>query len=322
QAPGEAEATLSMMTTNGVPVRVDAILTDDSDSFVFGASVVLRIRSEDNENFEASRYSAFDISTMLGLTRDDFVLIALLAGGDYSDGLRNCGVTTAIGLARAGLGRQLVSGLSGRSRLESTMFLETWRETLRSELRTNASGHLSHRYNQLASNIPADFPDLDVVNLYLHPIVVEGPTTKTLTYRPPRLNILARFAEDHFGWGHGVGILTHFAERLFPGLVIRELTHRALAIDEGAPPPQSASLIKSIVGNRSHKSTGYLAELRLTLNLDPNILTSALHAITGRRDPGEGSQTTVAAWLTSILPKVRVWVPKAMLEHVSPAIVL
>ncbi|KAJ7828445.1 hypothetical protein B0H14DRAFT_3718759 [Mycena olivaceomarginata] len=318
-APGEAEATLSMMTTNGVPVRVDAIITDDSDSFVFGASVVLRMIMRISR---PRATSAFDISTMLGLTRDDFVLIALLAGGDYSDGLRNCGVTTAIGLARAGLGRQLVSGLSGRSRLESTMFLETWRETLRSELRTNASGHLSHRYNQLASNIPADFPDLDVVNLYLHPIVVEGPTTKTLTYRPPRLNILARFAEDHFGWGHGVGILTHFAERLFPGLVIRELTHRALAIDEGAPPPQSASLIKSIVGNRSHKSTGYLAELRLTLNLDPNILTSALHAITGRRDPGEGSQTTVAAWLTSILPKVRVWVPKAMLEHVSPAIVL
>ncbi|KAF7341456.1 XPGI domain-containing protein [Mycena venus] len=98
-APGEAEATLSMMTTEGVPVRVDAILTDDSDSFVFGANVVLRIRSEDNENFEASRYSAFDISTILGLCRDDFVLITLLAGGDYSDELRNCGVTTAIGLA-------------------------------------------------------------------------------------------------------------------------------------------------------------------------------------------------------------------------------
>jgi 5'-3' exonuclease len=43
QAPGEAEATLSMMTTSGIPVRVDAILTDDSDSFVFGARTVLRM---------------------------------------------------------------------------------------------------------------------------------------------------------------------------------------------------------------------------------------------------------------------------------------
>jgi hypothetical protein len=41
-------------------------------------------RSEDNENYEASRYSAFDISQVLGLSREDFILIAILAGGDYS----------------------------------------------------------------------------------------------------------------------------------------------------------------------------------------------------------------------------------------------
>lgn len=43
QARGEAEATLAMMTSEGVPVRVDAILTDDSDAFVFGATDVLRM---------------------------------------------------------------------------------------------------------------------------------------------------------------------------------------------------------------------------------------------------------------------------------------
>lgn len=43
QAPGEAEATLAAMTTTGIPVCVDAILTDDSDSFVFGADMVLRM---------------------------------------------------------------------------------------------------------------------------------------------------------------------------------------------------------------------------------------------------------------------------------------
>jgi hypothetical protein len=45
QIPGsrEAEATLAAMTAIGIPLRIDAILTDDSDSFVFGASVVLRM---------------------------------------------------------------------------------------------------------------------------------------------------------------------------------------------------------------------------------------------------------------------------------------
>jgi hypothetical protein len=102
QAPGEAETTLSAMSANGNPFRIDAILTDDSDSFVFSTSIVLRMyahdslfiliypphchdrRSEDNENYEASRYSVSDITTMLGITREDLILLAILLGGDYS----------------------------------------------------------------------------------------------------------------------------------------------------------------------------------------------------------------------------------------------
>ncbi|KAJ7935695.1 XPG I-region-domain-containing protein [Mycena leptocephala] len=294
-ARGEAEATLSEMTTRGVPVRVDAILTDDSDSFVFGASVVLRIRSEDNENYEASRYSAFDILQVLGLSRDDFILIALLAGGDYSDGLAQCGVTLAIGLARAGLGRQLIAGLSTiQSQEDSILFLRNWREALRLELQTNTSGHLLHRYKQLAANIPTDFPDLEVINLYRYPIVSGLEAATHLVFHPPRLGVLARFAEDHFGWGDSIGILTHFL----------------------------TSFLRGIVGERHHKSTGYLAELRLMLDLDPSLLTSALQAINGTRDPGQGADAAVAAWITTTLPKVRVWVPKSMVEHVYPDIVL
>ncbi|KAJ7450491.1 PIN domain-like protein [Mycena galericulata] len=323
QAAGEAEATLSMMTTTGIPFRVDAILTDDSDSFVFGASDVLRIRSEDNENYEASLYSAHDISMVLGLSREDLILIAVLAGGDYSDGLAQCGITTAIALARAGLGKQLVLGLSNRSLTHSASFLETWRESLRSELSTNASGHLPHRYASLAAAIPSDFPDVNVVNLYLHPVVSEPlRVARHLVFQPPRFDILARFAEDHFGWGNSVGILTHFADQLFAGLVIRELTQRALAADQLAALPNLPSLIKSVVRDRAHKSTGHLSELRLMLNVDPTILTTALQAIAGRRDPPLGAQSVVTTWITTALPKVRVWVPKSMVEHVYPAMVL
>ncbi|KAJ6631659.1 PIN domain-like protein, partial [Mycena sp. CBHHK59/15] len=229
-APGEAEAELAAMSNANV---VDAILTDDSDSFVFGASIVLRIRSEDNENYEASRYSAFDIASVLGLSREDFILIALLAGGDYSVGfLDKCGITTAIGLAHAGLGRKLISGLSGQSGGDVILFLRTWRTLLSSELSTNASGHLPHRYPQLAAEIPSYFPDLDVLHLYLHPLISEHvPAAHSSQLCSPRLDLLARFAEDHFTWGSSVGILVHFADQLFAGLVIRELVQRALAAD-------------------------------------------------------------------------------------------
>ncbi|KAJ7236087.1 PIN domain-like protein [Mycena haematopus] len=301
-ARGEAEATLSRMTTTGVPVSVDAILTDDSDSFVFGADVVLRIRSEDNENYEAS--------------------LAILAGGDYSDGLAQCGVATAIGLARAGLGKQLIAGLSGKSYDDCISFLATWRQTLQAELETNSSGHLPHRYKQLAANIPPDFPDLAVINLYRYPVVTDHEAVASLVFHPPRLDILARFAEAHFQWGDSIGILEHFAAQLFAGLVIRELVDRASAADGFAAPLTSPPIIKRIVGNRRHKSTGYLAELRLTLNIDRTILTSALQALSGRRNPSGGCQTAVDAWMASTLPKVRVWIPKSTVEHVFPSMVL
>ncbi|KAJ7210195.1 PIN domain-like protein [Mycena rebaudengoi] len=321
-ARGEAEATLSNMTTNGIPLRVDAILTDDSDSFVFGASLVLRIRSEDNENYQASRYSAFDISKVLGLSREDMVFIAILAGGDYSDGLDQCGITTAIGLARAGLGRQLISGFAGKSQSDSLLFLQTWRESLSLELSTNSSGHLPHRYHRLATNIPSEFPDLAVIDLYLHPLVSAIPDVRSLVFCPPQLSLLARFAEDHFQWGNSVEILSHFSDLLFAGLVIRELTGRALAVDNLEPPTKSPSIIKKIVGDRRHATTGFLAELRLVLSVDPTTLTSALQAISGRRDPEQGAQQEVATWITTRLPKVRVWVPRSMVEHVYPALIL
>ncbi|KAJ7222436.1 PIN domain-like protein [Mycena pura] len=321
-APGEAEATLAVMTTDGVPVRVDAILTDDSDSFVFGASTVLRIRSEDNKNYEASMYSAHDIAQVLGLQREDFILIALLVGGDYSDGLDQCGIVTAIGLAQAGLGRQLISGIAGKSDAQSSIFLQIWQQSLRSELMTNASGRLPHKSRRLALQIPQNFPDLDVINLYLRPLVSGAiPDLVALSYQPPCLDLLAHFAEDHFIWGNHIGILDHFVDHIFGGLVIRELVQQALILDGFHPPVTSSSLIKQIVGERRAECTGGLAELRLVVDLEPGILVEALKTLSGRRNPRHAADA-VDTWISKTLPKVRVWAPKSMVEHVYRALVL
>ncbi|KAJ7861848.1 hypothetical protein B0H14DRAFT_3616007 [Mycena olivaceomarginata] len=204
----------------------------------------------------------------------------------------------------------VVLSLSNRESLDP---LETWREALRHELRTNTSGLLPHRCPQLANTIPADFPDPTIINLYLHPIVSEPAVASDLVFRFPRLDVLARFAEENFQWGDSVGILDHFADHLFAGFVIRELACRASVVDGTVVALSSSpSVIKCIVRERRHKSMGYLVELRLTLSLDPAILTMALQATDGRRNPPEGAQTAVAAWIKEKLPKIRVWVPKSM----------
>lgn len=119
-----------------------------------------------------------------------------------------------------------------------------------------------------------------------------------------------------------MGILAHFSDQLFAGLVIRELAQRALASDSLIPIMSPSAIIKQIVGHRSHRSTGHLAELRLVLSIDSSLLVHALQAIIGRRDPAQDVQAAVTVWLTTKLPKIRAWVPRSMVEHVYPALVL
>ncbi|KAF8889492.1 PIN domain-like protein, partial [Mucidula mucida] len=80
-APGEAEAELAWMCANHF---IDAVLTEDSDTFVFGAPRVICILI-DIHSREISDH-AIDVTVFedVDLTREQFVFIAILAGGDYS----------------------------------------------------------------------------------------------------------------------------------------------------------------------------------------------------------------------------------------------
>ncbi|KAF8228009.1 PIN domain-like protein [Tricholoma matsutake] len=80
QAHGEAEAELAWMSREGL---IDAVFTDDSDVFVFGASNVLQVVPGDSKDHQVIVYNQESICE-LGFCQEDFILIALLAGGDYS----------------------------------------------------------------------------------------------------------------------------------------------------------------------------------------------------------------------------------------------
>ncbi|KAJ7745042.1 hypothetical protein B0H14DRAFT_2637223 [Mycena olivaceomarginata] len=235
------------------------------DSSGWRPSIVLRIRSEDNENYEASR-----------LSHEDFILIAILAGGNCSDGLRKRGIITALGLACAGLGRQPISGLSGKSRSDSIALLKQWREVLGVWCRSP-----SHRYQNLAAKSAGEklFELSVLLNVLWTLIWLDEPNElafgkhqtrggnsirlprpryyqslslpagignaidhEDIGLTSPRLDLLARFAGDHFGWDDSVAILTHFADQLFVGLAIRELVGQALATNGSIIPQSSRKL--------------------------------------------------------------------------------
>jgi len=90
QAPGEAEAELALMNAHNY---IDAVMTDNSDTLVFGAHTIIcnpRIK-EDGEKITMYTSDAI-VRAHPALTCGSLFLIALLCGGDYSKGLHGCGV--------------------------------------------------------------------------------------------------------------------------------------------------------------------------------------------------------------------------------------
>ncbi|KAJ7050798.1 hypothetical protein C8F01DRAFT_1000121, partial [Mycena amicta] len=311
-AAGEAEATLAHMTTTGIPVRVDAVLTENWDVFAHGASHVMRMYafflscSNNKKQFTASLYSAADIEDWLGFSQADFIFIALASGPGY------CGIATAVALARAGFGRKLIAGVSGKSRNTVGRFLILWRQEIRQELVSNSSGHLPVSRRNVPESLPSSFPDPDILNLFLQP-AVSGPVAGLSSrFLPLDIHRLAAFARRNFNWGHPTGLLQRFSQRVFPALVIRALLIVQLSLDASTPSPRPA-ILDHIVGERVIASTGHVRELCIVLSVRRGLLMEALRL---------HNTVEVDSWMNAKLANVQVWVPRVMVESVDPAFVL
>ena len=182
------------------------------------------------------------------LTRGGLILIGLLSGGDYHPaGLSRCGPGTAHGLAKCGLGDELLEASESLTRAELAEFLTTWRESLRNELRTNSRGHLDSKKPSLAKAVPDSFPDIDILLSYTNPITSATDVGARRTHTPPRwerepdLAKIAHMCELHFEWGLKDIIIKRFRTVLWPSIVLRALRRSALAAvtETVAKPPST-----------------------------------------------------------------------------------
>ncbi|KAF2004232.1 hypothetical protein P154DRAFT_572268 [Amniculicola lignicola CBS 123094] len=169
EAPAEAEAECARLQMLGV---VDAVFSQDSDSLMFGCSMLIRDdrvakssglsdRSKENTKKSASTVRVVrleEIHTKHGFDREGLVLFAMLCGGDYSKGLMGCGVATTKPLVRAGLGKDLC-------RCRTKRDCEIWRFQL-----IDAIDHVPQR-TRFAGHVPLDFPDYAILKKYNEPVV-------------------------------------------------------------------------------------------------------------------------------------------------------
>ncbi|KAL2042561.1 hypothetical protein N7G274_005055 [Stereocaulon virgatum] len=267
-APGEAEAECALLQKEGL---VDAVLSDDVDTLMFGCSMTLRNWTAEGVRGKRSPthvnvYNAENTKNTTGLDNEGMILVALMSGGDYIPaGVSGCGMRIACEAAKAGFGHELCQLLR-----DDADGFKAWRRRLEHELRTNESKLFRQRHKTI--NLPDDFPDMKVLSYYTNPVVsspgkvsrLRGEIDWIQEVNVPELRV---FVAEAFDWQYLAGA-KKFVRGLAPALLGYQLIQRSSSNthdDELKEAKQSAEgkLVKVICGRRTHWNTDGTPELRV-----------------------------------------------------------
>lgn len=258
-APGEAEAECAFLQKHGI---VDAVMSQDVDAIMFGSTATFRDWSKEGTkgNKAPTHVNVLRSATIKELNRldtDGMILVALLSGGDYHDGVPGFGPGLSCSIARAGFGKELVELIKSND----DEGLREWRERLQYELETNESGFFAKRHKTV--QIPDNFPDPNILGYYLKPAVSKEDDLKKLEARWLQwwnkdidIQALRDYVAMTFDWlykGGAAKFIRCLAQPLFQH---RLITQR---VDSGA------YSIESVTDRRQHSVTDGIPELRFAV---------------------------------------------------------
>lgn len=187
-APMEAEAQCAELVRLGL---VDGIVTDDSDTFLFGGTRVYKNMFNSNKYVEC--YLLRDLEDELSLSREQLIALAQLLGSDYTEGLPGIGPVTAV---------EILSEFPGKDGLKQ--FKEWWEEVHSGHRPKDADAGSAFRRKFRRSHfpklfLPPGFPSLAVFDAYLNPEVDHSP--EPFQWGVPDLEGLRQFLMSTVGWG-------------------------------------------------------------------------------------------------------------------------
>ncbi|OAL32407.1 hypothetical protein AYO22_00429 [Fonsecaea multimorphosa] len=259
-APGEAEAECAMLQREGV---VDAVMTQDVDAIMFGSGLTLRDWSKEGNgkgNHTPTHVSVLDlprIKDLSGLDPEGMVLVALLSGGDYDEGVGGIGSMLACEIARAGFGSDLLELV----RNGGEDGIREWRERLQFELETNESGYFKTKRKSI--RIPDSFPDRKILGYYMNPAVTPSSEVKSLERKwintwdgEIDIQALRDYTAEMFEWMYKPGAWK-FVRAMAPALLADRLRRGAAT--------SYLTSVDQITERRQHFVSGGIPELRVTV---------------------------------------------------------
>ncbi|KAH0552950.1 hypothetical protein GP486_006853 [Trichoglossum hirsutum] len=266
-APGEAEAECALLQREGI---VDAVLSEDVDTLMFGCERSMRNWSSESVRGDAATHvSVYDASKIAagasGLDREGMVLVALMSGGDYIPaGVPGCGIKVACEAARAGFGKSLFS----LSKTDAAGF-RAWRGNLAHELHSNDSKYFRVKHKSL--QLPETFPNQEVLGYYTHPVISSAERVERLKNelhwdREVDIPSLRVFVAEAFEWQYKSGAIK-FIRGLAPALLVWKLRTRGAAatVHEGVVSSKTGEerVVRSLCGRRTHFSNDGIPEVRI-----------------------------------------------------------
>lgn len=186
-APMEAEAQCAELVKLGI---VDGIVTDDSDTFLFGGTRVYKNMFNSNKFVEC--YLSADLEKELSLSREQLISLAQLLGSDYTEGLSGVGPVTAV---------EILSEFPGATGLEE---FQKWWTAVQSQDRSkeeDASSPFRKKFRKSQATklfLPVGFPNPAVFDAYLHPEVDDS--AEVFQWGVPDVEGLRRFLMSTIGW--------------------------------------------------------------------------------------------------------------------------
>ena len=142
-----------------------------------------------NQEKHCEHFTAPEVAKHFGLSREKLILLAMMTGSDYTDGIESVGPVTAL---------EILAEFPGQG-MEPLRIFKSWWSEASTNLRMPPGTKLKEKLRKLT--LPESFPSERISQAYMNPEV--DNSTEKFSWAIPNFVAVRDFASEKFGWSKG-----------------------------------------------------------------------------------------------------------------------